>query len=466
MKKVETEIDGADDSKQKLQQLPRSRAIEIRYLVCSLLCLANALCYACRMNIGIAIPYIVEDKGSRGLILSSFFYGYIITQIPAGYWSSKIGVKWVLAVGVFVWTICDAFTILVYKSLPLLILVRAAMGCGQGVVMSSLHIFAASWYPLSEQTTLVAFASSGTDIGTITALLVSPLLIKISEGKWQVIFVVFSTLTMFWLVFYLRNVTSKPEQHHCITPREKEMIISTRQQQPKSTIAKSIPWTTFLSHPNLWVIYISHFCANYSWYVLLGWLPTYVHEQLGLDLKENNNQIFAASPYVCGYIGLLSAGKLSDYLITHCGVRTLLVRRCMNSIGSFIPALLLFVLPYSKTSVQAIWILSGALFFGRACTSGFWINMIDVGADYAGQIMGVSNAIGTIPGIVGNLITGYILQKTQSWTTVFHVAAFVCFIGGIIFALGSTDRNIFDKHKTEIADEEDQTNEKERFLSP
>ena len=90
--------------------------------------------------------------------------------------------------------------------------------------------------------------------------------------------------------------------------------------------------------------------------------------------------------------------------------------------------------------------LSGCLFFGRACTSGFWINMIDIGSDHVGAIMGVSNSIATISGICGNIITGYILKSTQNnWTIVFHFAAFTTAIGGFVFAFGSTDRNIFMK---------------------
>jgi sugar phosphate permease len=432
---------------------------QTRHGVAFFLCVANALCYACRMNIGIAVPHFIDSKGDRGIVLSAFFYGYICTQIPSGLWASRVGVKTVLATGVLVWTIFDAATILVasFKQLPLLILVRAGMGCGQGVIMSCLHIFAANWFPEKEQTTLVAIVSSGTDLGTILALLVSPGLIKSSHGKWQVIFIFFSIASMIWLVFYMRHVTSTPEEHPRISKQERDMILSSRQQRnsPRKKEDKAIPWRILLTNRYLWVIYIAHFSANYSWYVLLGWLPTYLHERLGLNLQEN--QLLAATPYMCGYVGLLVAGRASDYLITVQGVRTLYVRRCMSTIGSLIPALLLYLLPYySETPMAAIGLLSGCLFFGRACTSGFWINMIDVGgADYAGSIMGVSNSIGTVPGILGNMVTGYILQQTQSWTTVFHLAAFVCAVGGIVFACGSTDRNVFQQYEKRETEDDD-----------
>ena len=155
--------------------------VEKRYVLAFLLCVANTICYADRTNIGIAIPSFVAEKKDRGIVLSSFFYGYILTQLPAGWWASRVGVKMVLAIGVILWTICDTSTVLVSHSIPLLILVRAGMGCGEGVIMPSLHRFAANWFPISERSTLVAVISSGSDLGTISALLLSPWIMKISH---------------------------------------------------------------------------------------------------------------------------------------------------------------------------------------------------------------------------------------------------------------------------------------------
>mmetsp|Transcript_11208 Transcript_11208/g.20508 ORF Transcript_11208/g.20508 Transcript_11208/m.20508 type:complete len:426 (+) Transcript_11208:221-1498(+) len=413
---------------------------ETRYIVAFLLCMANMICYADRTNIGIAAPSFLPDPGDRGLILSSFFYGYILTQIPASFWAVRHGVKAVLVTGVIVWTICDVSTIFVSESIPRLVIVRACMGAGEGVVMPSLHHFAANWFPSSERSTLVAVISSGSDLGTILALFLSPCIMKWTH--WTMIFVTFGGFSIVWVLVFLRHVTSKPEQHARISIQEKEYIRSTSQ----SSTSRNMPWSVAFGHKSIWAIYIAHFSFNYSWYVLLGWLPSYFKEELGLDLKENH--FLAAFPYICGYCGLIVAGRISDHLIAR-GIRTLYVRRMMNTISSVFPAVFLFALKYVHTPRMAILCLSAALFTGRASTSGYWINMIDIGPEYAGQIMGVSNTIATIPGILGNLITGYILKQTNNWAIVFDVAAGVSLFGGIVFALFSTDRNVFQKKEKE-----------------
>jgi len=338
------------------------------------------------------------------------------------------------------------------------------MGCGEGVTMTSLHNFASHWFPVHERATLLAMVTSGSDLGNILALLISPWLIKMADGQWQRIYIVFSILAMVWLVAYTKYVTNKPQEHPGMTKRELNLIqhgaterslITAPQSSSSNKIKRAAtpPWSILLTNRHLWVIYTSHFAANYSWYILLGWFPTYLTEALGWNLTDHPGLTIA--PYCFGYLGLLLSGRLSDHLITERNISTLHVRKMMHCIGSFLPALFLYSLPYTpKTSpMTAIGLLSGCLFFGRACNSGFWINMIDVGGpDHAGSIMSISNSIGTLPGILGNLVTGYLLEhqqkngggEEQSWTAVFHLASAVSTIGGFIFLLGATDRNVFD----------------------
>ena len=458
----------------------KSGETKTRYLVAFLLCIANAICYADRTNIGIActVPSFIPDKGDRGVVLSAFFYGYILTQIPAGYLVSRnrIGVKQVLGIGVVVWTVCDTSTIFVVHSVPLLFVVRALMGCGEGVVMPCLHKFATNWFPVSERSTMVALISSGSDLGTITALCLSPWILSVSNGQsqWRYIFLVFGGFSVVWLFFYTKHVASKPEEHPRISKDEKELIVSTRRARlvssgsasTKTDCPQQIPWRTLLQTKQLWVIYIAHFSYNYAWYVLLGWLPTYLHDHLGLNLKENRG--LAAMPYVCGYFGLLLAGRLSDLLIAR-GFRTLYVRRAMNSIASFIPGLCLYLLPFAKQPYPAIFLLSFSCFAGRASTSGFWIYMIDVCPEHAGEIMGISNTIATLPGIVGNVVTGYILQQEtthgDNWTAVFHIASLVSAIGGMVFACFSTDENVLGTGFNHAhGKRNDETNDDEEIL--
>jgi MFS family permease len=74
-----------------------------------LLCVCNVICYADRVNIGVAIiPMALEldmDKTMETLVLSSFFWGYLVTQTMAGALCRKYGASNVLIGAVMVWSV-------------------------------------------------------------------------------------------------------------------------------------------------------------------------------------------------------------------------------------------------------------------------------------------------------------------------------------------------------------------------
>src|SRR5436309_3512739 len=79
-----------------------------RYTVVALLALATAICYVDRVNISIAIIPLARERGydaaATGLILSSFFWGYIGPQMLGGWLADRFGGKRVLTIGVLLWT--------------------------------------------------------------------------------------------------------------------------------------------------------------------------------------------------------------------------------------------------------------------------------------------------------------------------------------------------------------------------
>ena len=67
-----------------------------------------------------------------GLVLASFFYGYIVTQIPGGMLAEKYGGKWVFGLGCLGTTILTLVTpIAAYHSLGMLLAVRVLEGFGE-----------------------------------------------------------------------------------------------------------------------------------------------------------------------------------------------------------------------------------------------------------------------------------------------------------------------------------------------
>ncbi|RHY65388.1 hypothetical protein DYB34_006751, partial [Aphanomyces astaci] len=333
-------------------------------------------------NIGVALPSFEPDHAKQGRILSAFFYGYICTQMLGAHWAFMHGPKRVLLLGVCVWTLFDLLTIPTASTPTLLWLVRAGMGLGEGILFPSLHVVAASWYPVSERSRLMSFVSSGVDLGTILSMSVAPLLL--SSFGWPSIFFTFGGLSVLWLLAFVWRGSSNPETDK---------------------------------------------------YVLLGWMPLYFREKLHVPLAYSG----LACPYVAGYVGVLFWGVVSDKCI-QAGRKPLVIRKAMNAVGLVGAAACFGLLRFTQSTSAAVGMLSLALFLGRAATLGYWVHMVDVSPAHAGHIMGISNTIGTVPGIVGNLFTGWMLSRSNNnWDVVFGVVAAVLVGGAAVFHCWATD---------------------------
>jgi len=139
-----------------------------------------------------------------------------------------------------------------------------------------------------------------------------------------------------------------------------------------------------------------------------------------------------------------------DGLLTYCTKKKYLslkwTRKLCNSVSMFLPAI--FFMLVSVLEVRTIEIAVVLVCFGYGFTgfshSGYLVNMIDIGKIYSGQILGIANTAASIPGILGNTITGQIVEKTGSYDTVFITMVTAYLFGGSIFLIYSDSRTIFD----------------------
>src|SRR6516164_7144227 len=233
-----------------------------RYTVVALLALATAICYVDRVNISIAIIPLAHNRGydaaASGLILSSFFWGYIGPQMLGGWLADRFGGKRVLTVGVLLWTLGTLLTPAAAEiSFGALLAMRAVLGLGESVHFPTVHSLAARWTIASERSRAISLYVSGVSFGTAVALLFSPIIV-LSLG-WPSVFYISGMLGVIWLVAWLLKAADVPEQCAGVTAQELVMI---RADRPEAPLAESIPWAAILRERSVWAIVIAHVCNN------------------------------------------------------------------------------------------------------------------------------------------------------------------------------------------------------------
>ncbi|KAK6173305.1 hypothetical protein SNE40_016781 [Patella caerulea] len=432
-----------------------------RYIVAFMAFLGFANTYALRVNLSVAIVAMTNnrtihinntyrvvkspdydwDLELQGHILSSFFWGYIITQLPGGFLANRYGGKYFFGGGIFITAVLALLTpLFVTWSVYLLISVRVLQGFCEGVTYPAIHAIWSKWAPPQEKTKLALFAFSGSYIGTVVALPISGALGRSAAG-WPSIFYVFGSLAVIWFMLWCIIITESPAKHQSITNAELEYIQQNIGYTDEQTKRIHPPWSQLLTSLPVWALVAAHFAENWGFYTWLAELPTFMNNVLRFNIE--NSGFLSALPYlVMGFV-VIFCGQLADMLRNTFGVSTTIVRKLFLCGAFAIQAVFMITAGYLLTPVAAITCLTIAVGLGGFAWAGIGVNQLDIAPQYASILMGLSNTFATLPGIVSPSLTGAIVQGggTDRWRIVFYLAASIYGLGGVIFGVfGSGDR--------------------------
>uniref|UniRef100_A0A7R9YSS6 Major facilitator superfamily (MFS) profile domain-containing protein n=1 Tax=Chlamydomonas euryale TaxID=1486919 RepID=A0A7R9YSS6_9CHLO len=411
-----------------------------RWTIVGLCFFAFMLCNMDRVNMAVAILPMSQqfgwDSATVGLVQSSFFWGYLLTQVLGGIWADRYGGKLVLGVGVIWWSLATALTpVAASMGLVPLLCARCLMGIGEGVAMPAMNNMLSRWVPVKERSRSLSLVYSGMFVGSIIGLSVSPQLI-VALG-WPSVFQGFGSLGIFWFLAWQARARSTPAEDPGITEAEAKYIAAST---PKREPGKPIPWKKLLTTKEVWTIIVCHFCHNWGTFILLTWMPTYYNKVLGLDLMHSG--VLSVLPWVTMAIMANVGGYIADSMVER-GVSVTKVRKVMQTLGFMGPAFFLSQLSSVDSAWGAVLCMMGAQGFDAFSQSGLYSNHQDIGPRYAGLLLGMSNTAGVLAGVLGSLVTGLILQH-GTWDQVWGVAIALYLIGTVIWNLFATGEKVLD----------------------
>jgi len=182
----------------------------------------------------------------------------------------------------------------------------------------------------------------------------------------------------------------------------------------------------------IWAAVVAQMVATTSLYTILTHLPIFLNDVTSWPLDTLG--LLAAVPYITNAVTSQLAGFISDLLRNKYKIPTTTVRKIFTC-GAFLVQMLATVLISLVDSAEAVIILLTVV----VCMDGFAIytaNFLDLAPQYAGLIMGFSNTIATIPGMIGPVIVGYVVQNNLAteWHAVFYITSAVALFGAIFYA--------------------------------
>uniref|UniRef100_A0A2P2J7Y8 Major facilitator superfamily (MFS) profile domain-containing protein n=1 Tax=Rhizophora mucronata TaxID=61149 RepID=A0A2P2J7Y8_RHIMU len=434
-----------------------------RYLIVILTFISTCVCYIERVGFSIAYTVAADAAGvnqsSKGMILSTFYYGYACSQVPGGWAAQKLGGRRVLLLSFVLWSSTCFLVPLDPNRVGVLVVARLLVGVAQGFIFPSIHTVLAQWVPPHERSRSVSLTTSGMYLGAAMGMLLLPSLVKF-KGP-QSVFLAEAALGVLWSLLWFEYASDPPRSEHLKAAAAGfgESLLPIKAGQKTKienggiTIRTAkIPWKRIIVSLPIWAIVVNNFTFHYALYVLMNWLPTYFEQGLQLSLQEMGSSKML--PYLNMFVFSNIGGVVADHLITKRILSVTRTRKFLNTVGFVVASLALIALPTFRTSIGAVFCSSVALGFLALGRAGFAVNHMDIAPRYAGIVMGVSNTAGTLAGIIGVDLTGRLLEaaKTsysdllspESWRAVFGIPGLLCIFSSFIFLLFSTGERIFD----------------------
>jgi cyanate permease len=197
-------------------------------------------------------------------------------------------------------------------------------------------------------------------------------------------------------------------------------------------------WRALIRQRTVWGMMLGWGGINYTVWLYLAWLPSYLQDQRHLSLAKTG--LVAAVPFLAGAAGMLSSGAISDALV-HRGESLTRVHRRNIVVGMVVSALSTFVVAQSRTTVEAVAGISAAIFcIHFAGTSGWGYVQAVSPLRYVASLGALQNFASFMIASAAPVITGWLLDKTHSFTIALGVCSAVALLGAVSYAtLGAPD---------------------------
>jgi ACS family glucarate transporter-like MFS transporter len=418
-----------------------------------LLFVVTTVNYADRATLSIAGSELSKQLGLSKVVMgyafSAFGWAYVIGQIPGGWLLDRFGSKRVYLYSILTWSI---FTFLqgfigyfeAATAVVVLFGLRFLLGLAEAPSFPGNARIVAAWFPTAERGTASAIFNSAQYYATV---MFAPLPGWITfRFGWPYVFYVMGGIG-FILALVWAKVIYSPKDHPQVSPRELEHIQSggglvDMDQDAKARRAVAGPKRSYLGqllgNRMLLGVYIGQYCITTITYFFLTWFPVYLVEQRGMSILKAG--IAASLPAICGFLGGVLGGVISDRLLKM--GYSLTAARKIPIVTGMLLATSMVLCNYVKAESLVVAIMAFA-FFGKGIGSLGWAVVADTSPkQIAGLSGGLFNTFGNTAAITTPIVIGYIVQGTGSFNgaLVFVAANALIAIVSYLFVVGEIKR--------------------------
>ncbi len=402
----------------------------LRWRIAVLVSAAIAISYLDRQTLPVAISAITKDiplsNQQFSALQSAFLLSYAFMYAGGGKLADALGTRLGFTIVMVFWSLACASHALA-ASFAMLAVSRFLLGMGEGGGFPAATRAVAEWFPTKERATAMGIINAGTAVGAVVAPPMIAIILSFTSWRW--IFLITGGIGLLWTVWW-RLSYFPPEAHPGLGGAER---VQERFSEPEPPSVQNLRWIDLLRIRESWGLVLAKFLSDAAWYFYLFWLPKYLYDARGFDVKAVGT--FAWIPYAAAGVGCLLGGGFSSYLVRRqfsLGVARKLALGLSAGVMPFI-----MLVPHVPVA-WALAIFSLAYFGQQSWSTLVMVLPTDLFPRSAvGSIAGLVGFGGAMGGIGFGQVAGYLLDRGLGYGAVFtlagtfHVIAFVVILAAI-----------------------------------
>jgi len=402
-----------------------------RWRIAILLCLITTINYIDRQALTVAAPTLMEEFSisavEYGWITSGFLFAYGFGQLVCGPLIDRLGSKRAFSLAVVAWSIAGMLHAL-GRGFVSFFSFRVLLGLTEAANFPAATKAIAEWFPPEERGLAVGIFTMGPGLGAIIA---PPLIAGIILlWGWQAAFLIPGAFGFLWLLLWQRWY-HLPADHPDLPAEERDYLLQETTVAVQEAPADTRPWYWSLRYKEVWGLMLSRFVSDGAFYFFVFWLPLYLSQERGFDLKDI--ALFAWIPFLAVDIGGITGGIAGKALMDR-GVSLDRSRKIVIWVGA---VLVLAAMPAAtaESAGLALALIAVAMFAIQFKASSMFTLPADLfPARDVGTVWGLYGAVGSFGGMVFSSLAGWTIEH-YSWAPLFVIAACMHLVSALLVNL-------------------------------
>ena len=380
---------------------------------------AIAISYFDRQTLPVAIAAIQHTipigEQQFSYLQTAFLLSYAALYLVGGRMLDRLGTRRGFLLIMAWWSVACALHGLA-AGFSLLLLARFLLGAGEGGAFPAATRVVAEWIPPHQRSTAMGFINGGTAVGSVLAPPVIGLILL--HSGWRAVFLVAGGIGLLWVLWWF------------FAYRGNTANLSLNTEEVRLAGAQ-VPWTRVLRQRNVQTFVFAKFMSDSAWYFMLFWLPKYLYDARGFDVKHVS--YYAWIPYAASGVGSLLGGWFSSELLRRGKALNTARKLALGLCAAGMPVIMLV----SVAPVQVAILLFSIAFFCQQAWSGLIMTLpTDIfPLTMVGTVAGLIGFGGAMGGALFGLVAGWLLAHGFSYATLFVLVGSFHLIGFLAIAL-------------------------------